>query len=304
MKLELTFPFPPRREQVQGAWQPLYLEPMIGSGERLCVGMVAASPDAFCVVPVAGIERLDCLYGKEGLDFFQKILDETFLSLRSVLSSKEARCAFSDGVAWARVWQAPFEGLETGHPRLGAGNTIEEIARSGLMMCSSLTVKLVDVSSQSAEAMTRTRMESNVKNIVTGIKPNLEPYFRISRTLDIHARPVSFGFVGQNLAANFAHLAPSTLEATVSFAKSKMWDLRNLRVRYGSDSVYSERRNNYELFLWIPGQDDVTYSDKQHRDLNSAVRLLEVESSQNDVSIFAHNSVQDMATHLIQSEAA
>lgn len=300
----LKLEFPLRRERIRGSWQPLYFEPMVGSGERICVGMIAASADEFCVVPVEGIERLSCLYGKEGAEFIEMLVNNTVESLQSFLATEKERTDFLRDESGTSHWKAIVEGITAGPKRYSAANSIDEIARTGLMMCASLTEKAVDNSDQSSDSMTRTRVEDGVQNLVTARKPNLKSYFRITRSLSPAARPVRFGFVGQNLAANFSYLSPHYLQSNVEHAKSKLWDLDMLREKFGSDSVYSEKRENYEVFLYTPDTNDVSYTDRQHNEIALAVNLLKIESQKREVEIFAHHSINAMAERLIEKEAA
>src|SRR2546426_12825984 len=55
--------FPQRRSNRKALWLPVYIEPVVGSGERLCIGVVVADAREHLVVPVPALERLACIYG-------------------------------------------------------------------------------------------------------------------------------------------------------------------------------------------------------------------------------------------------
>ena len=127
--------FPPRNENIRAQWMPIYIEPMVGSGERICIGVATVSDDGFLVVPVVALDRLECLYGKE-VGAVLLAADFVTNDLRNALAK--------DGAAALGNWNPPMEGAYCGRIAHGAGASLEEIARTGLMMCASLVGRLAD----------------------------------------------------------------------------------------------------------------------------------------------------------------
>ena len=105
--------FHPRRSQCQATWAPLFIEPVVGSGERLCIGVAVANQNEFLVVPVAALDRLACLYGQEA----GAILFASELATKA-LTEHLAR----GGLASLADWLPPLEGVFMGQPRPGLEN--------------------------------------------------------------------------------------------------------------------------------------------------------------------------------------
>src|SRR3989442_157770 len=123
--------FPDRSEQVRGHWSPVYIEPMIGSGERICIGIAVVSESSHLTVPVTALSRLECVYGKE----VDSLLYASKLAIETLQASLKGNGALE-------AWAPPFEGIYLGRIREGAGSSLEDIARAGLTLCASLVEKI------------------------------------------------------------------------------------------------------------------------------------------------------------------
>lgn len=121
--------FPPRNNAVEGEWAPVYIEPIVGSGERLCIGVAAANSGDVIVVPVPGVKRLSCLYG-EPAKALVAAAEVALEDLRKALSQK--------GREALRTWTSPMDGVFIGSPRECAGSSLEQIARTGMDASASL----------------------------------------------------------------------------------------------------------------------------------------------------------------------
>ena len=299
-----TLPFPPRREKVRALWQPIYLEPMIGSGERICVGVAVANAEGYRVVPASGLERFECLYGKAGSDFVRQIIEATCDSLARALEQPRGHEAFADAATWSQFWTPPLQGFSTGAPNFGAGDNLEEIARNGLSLCASLVEKAVDNSEESQPALTRTQLQIDVRKIVVNKNPLLADYFEKERNLGDNVRHINFGFVGQRLAANFAVLNSHSLSENIDYAVSRIWYLRNLKVQEFHDELFSRERTHFELLVRVPAPDSASHTRTQLQSIAEAQSLLEIVAKDNKVSLFPSDSVNTIADELIQKEAA
>lgn len=299
-----TLPFPPRREKVRAIWQPIYLEPMIGSGERICVGVAVANADGHRVVPASGLERFECLYGKAGSDFVRKIVEATCDSLERTLKHPRAYDAFADAATWKQFWTAPLQGFSTGDPCIGAGDSLEEVARNGLSLCASLVEKAVDNSAESQPTLTRTQLQNDVREIVVKDRPLLADYFEKERHLGDNVRHIKFGFVGQRLAANFAVLNSHSLSENIDYAVSRIWNLRNLQQKEFKDELFSFERTHFELFVHAPTPDNPSYGLTQLQSIAEAQSLLRFVAKDNKVSLFPSESVRTIADELVRKEAA
>ncbi len=290
--------FPPRNDSVKAKWVPIYIEPMVGSGERIAIGVVVAHQAGYLTVPVASLERLECIYGKENraLMFAAKNAIESF---DRVLSKEGDRAL--------ETWTAPFEGVIKGVIRMGAGNSLEEIARTGLMLCSSLVEKIADVDEveDSGSAVTTVRLERLIKEKVLAKRQSLEISFNRSFKYVKSGREARIGFVGQRLVANFGLLVPFHLNQLFNNAKAKLWDLEQIRddVKRPEFNLSSEL-NNFELLVNRVRDEDPQYSEKQIKAVQEAYNELEFEADRRKIICRPMKSPDEIANHIVKLEAA
>lgn len=290
--------FPPRKDQVRGRWTPLYIEPMVGSGERITIGVAVANSGNFLVVPVPALERLGCIYGNEN--------EALLFAAKSALDSMEGVLAKS-GPNGLDLWSSPFDGIFKGAVRIGAGNSLEEIARSALTLCSSLVEKIADTEEQDEPraAISESRLEKLIKERVIAARPGLEQAF--GRTFQAHpkARSARVGFVGQRIAANFSLLAPPYVSRQVKDAKAKLWDLAQVQeYLHAKEFNLNPGLNRFELLIHRVHDDDPQYSDRQILQVQEAVYELETEADKKEIRCRPLRSSDEIAGVIIEAEAA
>lgn len=292
-----TFTFPSRNESVRAEWMPLYIEPMVGSGERICIGVATANNAGFLVVPVVALSRLECMYGKEA----ESILfaaDFTTSSLREALSR--------NGVAALRNWIPPMEGIYSGRITNGAGASLEEIARTGLTTCASLVERIAEADDMisTSDRISGNRLEQLIKDSVLAARPGLEQMFGKQRKLGEHIRPTTIGFVGNVIAANFGVLMPQQLSGNVKDIKSKLWDLAQLREDVGQPSLFASTVSRFEMLVHRPANDAPEYSERQITNINEAVNELEAEADKKEIRCRPFTGHEAIANILLEAEAA
>lgn len=291
--------FPKRRSTQRASWVPVYIEPVVGSGERLCIGVVVADTQEHLVVPVPALERLACIYGDSA----------AALSYSAALALTTIRQRLSgQGAALLSSLRAPLEGIVVGHVRTGAGESLEEIARTSLMQSASLVEKAVE-EEDSVEAAERTalstrRLERLVQETVVGKRPDLVNAFNKSFRITTEARAMRVGFVGRRLAANFGLIVPGPLATLVNNAKAKLWDLEQLRTGSQSGIFHGHTGMSFELLVHRARKEDPQYSDRQLKSVDAAVVELEEEADRVSIRCRAMTSPGQMADFLLEQEAA
>ncbi len=291
--------FPPRRDRVQADWAPIYIEPMVGSGERLTIGVAVANPENFIIVPVASLDRLRCLYGKE---------NEALIYAATTALDSFTGILAREGQTGLETWATPFEGIIKGSIRAGAGDSLEEIARNALMLCSSLVEKLAESDEESEgekEGMSEGRLERLVKEKVLSSRPMLENAFGAVFQPSSNVRKTKIGFVGQRIVANFSLLAPSYLGRQVKEAKAKLWDLAQVQEYvHAQEFNLSPELSRFELLLNRVRDDDPQYSDRQIASIQEAVNELEIEADKKEILCRPLLSPDEIAAVIIEAEAA
>jgi len=297
-RLNTELQFPVRRDGVKAKWIPLYIEPVVGSGERIAIGIAVANQNGYLTVPVAALERLQCLYGKE---------NETLMFAAKAAIESFERALSKEGDHALETWQAPFEGVIKGATRIGAGNSLEEIARSGLMLCSSLVEKLAEAEEieESRTAVSMSRLEFLIKEKVLAKRQSLEISFNRPFKYATSGRATRIGFVGQRLVANFGLLAPFHLSQLFKDAKAKLWDLAQIKEDIQRPEFnLSTQLNNFELLINRVREDDPQYSDKQIESVQEAYNELEFEADRKEIRCRPLRSPDEIANHIVELEAA
>ncbi len=112
---------------------PIYLEPVVGSGERLTIGVAVAANGERLVASSGVLERLEPLLG-ERYSHLAYVADLTLRNLDYALRTL--------GPGWLESWTPPLDGIYVGPIRSGAGESLEHIARSAFDLCAGLHAAL------------------------------------------------------------------------------------------------------------------------------------------------------------------
>ncbi len=291
--------FPERRGNRKASWLPIYIEPVVGSGERLCIGVVVADGREHLVVPVPALERLACIYGDAAAALSQ--------SAALTMTAVQHRL-LTDGAALLTSLRTPLEGVFIGPIRTGAGESLEDIARTCLVQSASLVERAVEEedSVEAAErvALSTRRLERLVQETVLGTRPDLANAFNKSFRITKEARAMRVGFVGRKLAANFGLIVPGPLATLVNNAKAKLWDLGQLRTGSQAGIFHGNAGISFELLVHRARDDDPQYSDRQLKSVDAAVVELEEEADKVSIRCRAMTSPGQIADFLLQREAA
>jgi hypothetical protein len=272
---------------------------VVGSGERLCIGVIVADSREHLVVAVPALERLACIYG----DAAAALSHSAAFALTTL-----RRSLATDGTAALTSLRVPVDGVFIGPVRTGAGESLEEIARTCLIQSASLVERAVDeedsVAAAESGALSTRRLERLVQETVVGTRPDLAKAFNRSFQITTAARPMRVGFVGRRLAANFGLIVPGPLATLVNNAKAKLWDLEQLRAGSQTGIFQANVGMGFELLLHRARKDDPQYSDRQLKSVDAAVVELEEEADKVSIRCRAMTSPGQMADFLLQQEAA
>lgn len=294
-----TLDFPVRRSTRKASWAPIYIEPVVGSGERICTAVVAGDDNGFIVVSVPSLDRLSCLYGTQA----QALSFANDLALNAIRDWIATR-----GFIAIEKWSSPVEGVILGASRRGAGESLEDVARTGLLQCASLVEKLAE-EDETSEAGARTevstrRLEKLVREAVVEARPELHKRFDQQFRVNERARATRIGFTGNRLIANFGMLVPGQLAILVNNAKAKLWDLEQLRSGALKGMFPQTGTLSFELLLNRVPRDAPQYSDRQMASVEEAGFELEAEADKVQIRARQMTSPGEIATYVLQQEAA
>jgi hypothetical protein len=293
-----AFNFPPRRSTHYAQWAPVYIEPVVGSGERLCIAIAVADDKDSFVYAVPGIERLTCVYGPHA---------NALVAASQLIIGFIQRQVARHSVSSLADWPAPMEGVFFGIAREGAGVNLEDIALTAAMQCASLarrTLETENISADGNDGETSSRLDTIIKDAVLQERPEFAKFFGRSFKASENARAAHFGFAGHKLVANFGLLVPNTLSTQVRNAKAKLWDLKQLKS--GAMSAFLDEQNiiDFELLLHRLPDNEPSYTDRQVISLQEAVLELEQEADKVEVRCKPMYSAGEIAKYVLAKEAA
>src|SRR5271169_4676242 len=101
-QVEPRLRFPARQATHEGQWVPIYLEPLPGSGERICIGVIATDGDAVEVAEVPELHRLQAVYGTA---------TSSLLWAARLAMLEATELAKSEGLGGLRLLRSRMEGL-------------------------------------------------------------------------------------------------------------------------------------------------------------------------------------------------
>jgi hypothetical protein len=286
--------FPPRPTYA-ATGAALLLEPIMGSGERLCVAVAAHGADgAYRTAPVLHLQAARCLVGEQA--------DSLIGFMRLGIASLEQHFAAGGTLT---DWRPPVHGLLLGHVAMGhvadLPMMLRTVARNHAFLAT-LADFTATTPAPADDAGDSDRWLLQVRQSVTAQRPTLEGHFSRRLRLVAGSAETRFDYVGQRFAAQLSRLVPGpAIGAMVRAAKAKLWDLEALR-DVGSRSLFAI--DAHELLLYRPHDDDPTYSERAITRLHEALAELEAAGNRQALPVRPVSCAAEAAERIIQAEAA
>jgi len=289
----------PKLPTLQATWAPIYLEPVLHSGEKITAGIaVTGSNGETMVVPTLSGKQLSCIYGeKDGGSLF-RIVQLTLDSLSEHL--KESPSILS--------WETPFSGMSLGQHHETVGDDLLAVAKIAMRFSASFSGHLTDgqhiVSADAiaVNAIEDDRWPKRIYEAVVSEKPEFEEYFNRTVAIFQGAPASKFDFFGKRYVSNFGRLIPSprSLGRMRSSAKAKLWDLARLREAPGVKGNITA----LEFIIWRPRQDDMAYSEGEMKALGDTIFELQEAAKAENLKTVPVHTVAEASQRIILQEAA
>ena len=264
---------------------PVYFEPMLGSGERLTIAIGAISEDGEIndVKQVIRHDVLECMYGKQakGIQNFIEIVVE---DLRDSIRKGKS---FSD-------WTPPLNGIFKGAERKEAADRWEDIFKHASFLHSSLSEYIEKTVDERIE-----KWPLRIKRILEKEKPDLAKYINTKVQITQNGLPLQIGFIYNKYAVNFGFLGglPSQVSGSMSFIRSKLWELRQIKqgtLLFAPDEI--------ELILGEShSQQDLT--NRQSKRIKDAVEEIEFEAKRMDIKVARVKDENEAASRILRQVA-
>ena len=296
---KFQFPDPAKFQRV--AIVPVYVEPLAYSGERLFVGMILQSNDGAKAYPLESLRRLQCVYGPA----YRSLAAARDIALASLLEWVNQQ-----GIDQVAKWAAPGDGIYAGSILRTTASSLAEAVRTSFAEYSSIYDEPVAFAEEEPSArderlasLTASRLEATVRDLVAAARPTMAPRFFRKFQVNELARPMTLGFVGAKVVANFGLIVPQALSTRVSNAKARLWDLASAREGAEVGWFGSVDGQEFSLLVHHATDNDVQYSRRQINSVREALIELEAEADKLELRCRPIVGPQGIADHLIRAEA-
>lgn len=219
--------FPPREDFQDVLLVPIFIEPMDFSGERICGGVVARCAGKTARTNAEHVLRYRSVYGS-AVATLGMVADLALASLQAYLDDTDSN------IEHLQRWAAPSSGISLGRVRVTSARSLEEALASALFEhAASVAIgghqRDRGVVGDRYASMSSVRLEREVRELAIKQSPKLSAAFGREFIVREGARPLSLGFCGRRIVANFSALSRKQLAAAVRISKAKLWDLEQAR---------------------------------------------------------------------------
>ena len=279
-------------------WLPIYLEPIIGSGERITACVVAIAENGDFIVEKSISRRVaKCVLSKHGVAL-DKLASECAHSLLSFLGSGKP----------ITEWKPNFEGVFVGANKLILSPSLHKAAQAGLRASAFLSeAETAEEETDSGEKLTSgaERWIDLVRDAVYIKSAILADQFRRRVRLETEARETLFDFVGTKCASNLSRLIPDQkLASRVREAKSKLLDLETLRDYSARENLFGSALSTFQLVVYRPSDHDPSFTERDIDNSREAVAELLAHAKSQSLNIRPASSANEAAEHILEAEAA
>nr|WP_112033274.1 hypothetical protein [Escherichia coli] len=282
----------PAMPATSGRWASVYLEPMIGSGERLTVAVATiTSSGEILVKPAIRKEVIEAMYGFKAPAFINMV-DLILSSLKLHLAAK------GDFVSW----HPPVTGVTISAVRNAASSSPVGILRQAVSLSSSLS-SLLEAEEDSdglpaKQSRTKDRWPIQIFDAVISADGRRDIFFNRSFTFSDGHRPAKIFYLSDHAAINTGKLLPHNLNEQVKDGKAKISDLSMIK-RQGD--IFP--RETHQMIIYKPEDDSPAYNDRHIASINSAYLSLQDLANTYDVSITSVSTAEHAARLILQTAA-
>lgn len=281
----------PELPTYKGVWHAIYLEPIVGSGERVTVAVVAIGASCeFNVIQAIRSELLDCLYGAQSKNIKNMI---------DWLISSAKKHIIDNGTLIG--WNAPFEGVICGNAVSASDDDLNGILRQAIRLSASLSTLSLEADRDNEDGQARkysSRWATDIAEELRVINPDLTAFLKRKIKIGDSGIYTTFGFSNDIYASNFALLVPTNISSSLNFVKAKLLDLETFK-----KSQILIKPQKFEIIIGRPSFTDPTIPKKSIENIKSNLELVQEVAEQENISVFSTDSAVKAAEHIHKSAA-
>ncbi|EST59197.1 hypothetical protein K151_2027 [Proteus hauseri ZMd44] len=282
----------PKTPALTGEWVSVYLEPMIGSGERLTIAVAAQCTNRLIDVrPAIRQEVIDVMFGHRS-KAFNSMIEVIATSLKLHIENTGS----------FHTWVPPIGGVTLGRVKKAASKDLIGILRQAITLSSSLSTMLDDRSNlNSVKKQNKTekdRWTTQLQQAVIESDTKRQGYFNAKYDFKNKRMAASVFYLSEHAAINTGKLLPSSLSNLVAHSKAKIADLSLIKSH--PDLLH---RDTHEFILFKPNDDDPRYNDNEIAKVNSAFLILKDLAEKDEIILTAVTDVQEGANRILRTAA-
>ena len=276
----------PKLSQKIGSWRAIYWEPVMGSGERLCVGCVTSFEGRTRAHKAIKPGVLTALYSANGAAA-ESILDRGFNMLNRMADTQHCE-----------TLEAPFYGTFLGDLSNAHVDSEQELVQVALIMTSSMCNMsdpgMLDEAEPASDGGKKINHQfiTRVRSAVTKLRPDLHPYFNIEAKLLTKKRPVRFGFLSNDLVAHLGLIHQQNLNGAVRNARGLMAEVHMAHIA-------REQQGRAAIVLGHPPLTSANLGNADREAISDSLEELRLEAAQLDVSFASGDSDAECASELV-----
>jgi hypothetical protein len=264
-----------------GQWRAIYWEPVMQTGERICVGFLTSWNEQTRAVVTLRPDLLATLFGAAGQKV-QVLLDRGFRMMNAQLGSGRTLTEVTP----------PMSGLFFGEAEVCHVNAYTELLQVAKLMSSSLSTLAEpdnpdaadEVDERPEQAQPARQFVTRVRDLAVKRDMSLANCFNKDVALKSSRRLTRFGFMSDSLVAHFGLLqANSNIRNSVRMTRGLITELTLAERASGRHSL---------LILGFPSLGSPTLSDKERQAIEDYKEELDMEAQEFNVSfVGADNDV-------------
>lgn len=254
-----------------GHWRAIYWEPVMATGERICVGLLTTWCGESKAVLTIRLDLLSAMFGAAG--------PKAHALLERAFRLTNARLVEAPEIEGA---QPAMTGLYFGPVETSHVNSYVDLLQIGKLMSSSLatmaepdypeSADLVEVGSEQRQPARQ--FATRVRDLALVRDKRLANCFNREATLMTARRPFRFGFLSDSLAAQFGLLQPTNINSHVRAARGMLAELSLARRASGRANL---------LILGYPPLASATLTDKERSAIADYTEELSLEAKEFEV---------------------
>ncbi|UAN57420.1 hypothetical protein [Serratia sp. JSRIV004] len=282
----------PSKPSYGGRWWSISFEPIVGSGERINVIIVAKGEDTKVrIIQSIRDEILDAIYGIKS-DGIKDMIQWVRCSLQSHIDSNSS----------LDTWISPVGGFHISMEANALDDSLTGVLRQAVRLTASLgTLSLEAERNDEDDRPNEKQSEqwaTRISDETKFINPKLADYFgaRVQlSSVNVHTK---FGFMNDMYASNFGLMVPSRLSSSLNSIKAKVYDLESL-----SRSSMVLKPQRFDIIVGIPSFDDPTIPPKTVLKMKGYLEEMTDLALSEGIEFFAVENAKQAALRVIKQAA-